>query len=111
MRQLYCILVLPYLNYDLLLWGKVTNEYMNKVFKLQKRAMRTISNSPYLCSTKPLFTKYNILNIFDLYMRDVAIFMYTYKNNMLPKSFDGCFVTNKDTHKYNTRNKENFKSR
>ncbi len=110
MKQLYCTLVLPYLNYGLLLWGNVTNEYMNKVFKLQKRAIRTISNSPYLCPTKPLFTKYNILNIFDLYMRDVAIFMYKYKSNMLPQSFDGCFVTNKDTHTYNTRNKDNFKS-
>ena len=37
------------------------------------------------------------------------IFMYKYKNNMLPQSFDGSFVTNKDTH-YHTINKENLKS-
>ncbi len=29
---------------------------------------------------------------------------------MLPQLFDGSFVTSKNMHKYNTRNKENFKS-
>ena len=51
MYQLYCILVLPYLNYGLLLWGNVNKFYMNKVFRLQKRALRTVSNSSYLCPT------------------------------------------------------------
>ena len=47
MYQLYCTLVLPYLNYGLLLWGNVNKFYMNKIFRLQKRALRTISNSSY----------------------------------------------------------------
>ena len=64
-----------------------------------------------LIYTKPLFAKFGILNIFDMYVKDVIIFMYKFKFNLLPKSFDECFVTNKDIHNYNTRNKDNFKTR
>ena len=39
MHKLYCTLVLPYLNYGLLLWGNVNKVYLNKVFKLQRRAL------------------------------------------------------------------------
>ena len=111
MKQLYCTLVLPYLNYGLLLWGNVIKTYMHKLFKIQKRAMRIISNSSFLAHTKPLFAKFGILNIFEMYVKDVVIFMYKFKFNLLPKSFDQCFVTNKDIHNYNTRNKDNFKTR
>lgn len=49
--KLYCTLVLPYLNYGLLLWGDTSKLYINKVLKLQKRALRSISNSPFLASS------------------------------------------------------------
>ena len=45
MYKLYCSLVLPYLNYGLLLWGNANKQYIVKVFRLQKCAMRVISNS------------------------------------------------------------------
>ena len=60
--KLYCSLILPYLNHGLLLWGNANKMYLNKVYRL-----RTISNSPYLSPSKPLFEKYNALNIFDMY--------------------------------------------
>ena len=81
---------------------------MNKIFRLQKRALRTISNSSYLSPTKFLFMKYKVLNIFDMYLKEAAMFMYKYKCNMLPRSFDGYFTTNQEIHKYNTRNKVDF---
>ena len=34
--KLYCSLILPYLNYGLLLWGNANKTYLNKVYKLQK---------------------------------------------------------------------------
>ena len=36
--KLYCSLIVPYLNYGLLLWGNANKTYLNKVYKLQKRA-------------------------------------------------------------------------
>ena len=106
--KLYCTLILPYLNYGLLLWGDASKLYLNKVFKLQKRALRVISNSSYLASSEPLFKKFKVLNIFNMYKKETAIFMYKYKNNMLPSSFDGLFVDHKSNHNYNTRNNDDF---
>ena len=37
------------------------------------------------------------------------MFMYEYKCNMLPRSFDGYFTTNQEIYMYNTRNKCDFK--
>ncbi len=110
MKQLYSTLILPYLNYGLLLWGNVIHTYMNKVLTIQKRAIRIISNSSYFSSTKPLFIKYSLLNIYEMYQKDVVIFMYKFKNRLLPQSFDKCFTANMDIHNYDTRMKENFKS-
>jgi hypothetical protein len=109
LHQLYCTLVLPYINYGILLWGNATKECINKIFRLQKRALRIISNSHYLCPSKPLFEKYNVLNIFNIYHEEMAIFMYKYRHDLLPRSFDGAFIYHHENHSYNTRNKDDFK--
>ena len=106
--KLYCSLILPYLNYGLLLWGDVNKTYLNKVYKLQKRALRTISNSSYLSPSKPLFVRYNALNISDMCDKETGIFMYKYNNNMLPHSFDELFTEHQSNHSYNTRNKGDY---
>ena len=107
--QLYCSFILPYLLYGILLWGNASMTYLTKVFKLQKRAIRIISNSSYLCHTKPLFEKYNTLNIFELYNKELGIFMYKYKKGLLPSSFDHVFTELGSFHEYNTRFKTNFR--
>ena len=93
-RWEFLSLVLPYLNYGLLLWGNGNKTCLDKVHKLQKRAFRTISNtcSPYLAPTKGLFKRFSALNIFDIYKKETGIFMYKYNNNILPQSFDGLFI-------------------
>ena len=104
--KLYCTLLLPYFSYGLLLWGNANKESINKVFRLQKRAMRTISNSEYLSHTKPIFKSFNTLNI---YHKETSIFMFKYKNDLLPKSFENVFTTHRENHNYNTRNRDDFK--
>ena len=70
--------------------------------------MWLISNSEYLSPTKPLFEKFNTLKIYDMYTKEVAIFMFKYKNNMLPVSFDNFFMANWENHNYNTRNRNDL---
>lgn len=106
---LYCSLVLPYLNYGLLLWGNANKQYMDKILRLQKRAMRIISKSEYLSPTKPLFKRFNTLDIYDMYRKEVAIFMFKYKNNMLPQSFENLFTVHRENHNYHTRNRNDFR--
>ena len=97
---------MPYLTYGILLWGNASKEYITKLFKLQKRALRIVSNSSYLCHTKLLFEKFNTFNIFELYNKNLGIFMYKYQAGMLPSSFDHLFANLENIHNYNTRNKK-----
>jgi hypothetical protein len=107
--QLYCSFILPYLSYGILLWGNASQTNVMKLFKIQKRAIRIVSNSSYLCHTKPLFEKFKTLTISELYDKELGIFMYKYKKCMLPKSFDHVFTDLESVHKYNTRNKTNYR--
>ena len=41
--SLYCTIVLPYINYGILIWGNTYKVCLDTIFKLQKWAIRTIS--------------------------------------------------------------------
>ena len=55
LRTLYCSLVLPYINYGILIWGKAWDMYLCKIHKLQKWAIRVISNSHYRSHAASIF--------------------------------------------------------
>ena len=74
--KLYCSLIIAYLTYGILFWGSASKEYMTKLFKIQKRALRVVSNSSSL-SDQSLFEKFNTLNIFYLYPRYNLSILYT----------------------------------
>ena len=43
-----------------------------------------------------------------MYHKDIAVFMFKYRNGLLPISFNNIFTIHKENHKYNTRKKEDF---
>ena len=73
LRSIYFALVQPYFVYTLPLWGaRHTSSEFNELFKLQKKAIRIITNKTTKIegkfqNTKPLFKKANILTIQNLY--------------------------------------------
>ena len=73
LRQVYLSLVQPYLSYSIPLWGAVTNSYMmQKLFILQKKCIRIVGNKTekkdgIFQHTKPIFFRFNILTLFNLY--------------------------------------------
>ena len=69
---LYFLIVLPYLNYGILIFGDTCKTYLNELIKLQKWAMRTVSNSHYRSHTSPIFAKYNVLRVTDMYALELA---------------------------------------
>ena len=73
--MLYSSLILPYLNYGILAWGNTHNSLLDKISKLQKKSLRTISNTPPRSHTDPLFLKYRILKVKDLYSFQLGQFM------------------------------------
>ena len=58
--------------------------------------------------TNPLFFKYKILKIQDLYTFQLGQFMYNYNNNSLPCIFHSMFPKNQSFHNYPTRRSNEF---
>ena len=108
LHTLYCTLVLPYLSYGILIWGNTCKSYLDKLVKLQKWAIRTISNSHYRSHTAPLFPKSNLLNVVDMYTLELGAFMYRFFICDLPVAFNDYFRKRTDIHNYPTRHANDF---
>ena len=87
LHTLYCTLLLPYLSYGILIWDNTCKSYLDKLVKLQKWAIRTISNSHYRSHTGPLLAKCNVLTVSDMYTLKLGVFMYRFSIVDLPVAF------------------------
>ena len=95
--QLYNSLFLPHVNYGILIWGH-NNE---RIVKLQKRAVRFITQSKYLAHTDPIFIKLNLLKIQDIFKLNQLKFYYKYLIKSLPNYFQNLNFIRQS--RYNTR--------
>ena len=89
-----------YITYGILAWGNNTN----RLFKLQKKAIRLISNSKYNAHTGPLFKTLKCLKIDDIYVLNILKFYFKYCHRKLPEyllSFD--FISRSNIHGHDTR--------
>ena len=78
LRQLYFAFLYPYLNYCLIIWGNASATTTFPIFKLQKRALRTIFNIKGRESTKTACKDSKILRLPELYTFSVLTFMYKF---------------------------------
>ena len=102
---LYNTLVLPHINFNLLLWG----HNCTKIFRLQKRIVRNIKCASYSSHTNPIFRDLKILKIQDIHLLSKLKFYYKHINDTLPDAFRSItFTRNSDTHDHNTRTMDNL---
>ena len=104
LKMLYNSLVLPYMNYGILTWG--TN--IKRIEKLQKTAVRLISNAKYNAHSEPLFKKHSLLKISDIYKVSILKFYFKYKNDMLPAYFTDILENPATLYEYGTRHRPDF---
>ena len=111
--SLYYTLVMPYLNYGILAWGNLCKTYLNKLLKLQKRAVRHICKTSFRHSSIPLLTcrDLHILNVYNMYNLELGVFMYKYSTDDLPTIFNGYFSNRSQIYNRDTRNKANYNLR
>jgi hypothetical protein len=98
---LYKSLILPHLQYGILLWG----HSCEKMVKLQKKAIRIICNLKYNAHTSAFFKKHNILKLKDLYHLNLLKFYFKYRHNNVPDFFTDMFNLPTLSHSHNTRNR------
>ena len=106
---LYYTLICPYLTYGIEVWGSTFTSLTLPIFKLQKRALRTITNSHHRTHSLPLFTHTKILTLNDLYIKSIMLFMYKINHNIFPTElFRNMFTLNSNIHRHSTRIANNY---
>ena len=75
---IYNTLILPHINYCLLVWGSKSG----KILQLQKKAIRAVSCAGYISHTEPLFKFYDILKVNDIYRYKLLNLYYNAKNQI-----------------------------
>ena len=84
--------------------------YLERLLKLQKRAVRNITLSDFRDHSAPLFKDLKLLRVTDIYLLNLGIFMYKHSMGILPKIFRliSYFTKRHDYHNYMTRNTDDY---
>ena len=99
--SLYNTLILPQINYCILLWGKESKS----ILLLQKRAIRAVSSAGFRAHSEPLFKIHNVLKVDDIYQQRLLVFYYNVVNNIISANFNDFLpVLSVGSHSYPIRN-------
>ena len=101
---IYNTILIPYLTYCCITWGFTYQTYINKIFTIQKKAIRIINHSPFQCHSSPLSKKTNNLNIFQMIEYYASIFMFQKLNSTVPNVFQQNRFLSYSYHTYETHN-------
>ena len=106
LKQIYNALVQPHLSFGLLAWysnirGNLTN--ISRLFKLQKKAVRLIDKSKFIAHTDPIFKKFNILKLEDLFIIQGYQLYDKIMKKQCPKYLLTSVMKNNDLHSHVTR--------
>ena len=86
----------------------LTTGYLKPLYLLQKKAVRVIIFSPLHTSSKPLFSKHNILSLYSIYKFHVACFVFSHFNSLLPTPVSSILHFNSEYHDYMTSSRFNL---
>ena len=100
---IYRSLVAPYLTYGLTAWGQAYKLHLEKLLKLQKRALHFIYFSERNQCAIPLFTDPGVLPLKFLYYEHLANLIFEIRHNNAPGNIQDLFQDISDIHSYNTR--------
>ena len=100
---MYNTMILQNLNYGIKAWGFAHE----KVFKIQKKAVRIITNSKFNAHTSPIFKNLRLLKVEDIFKFSCLTSFYKLERpeqHPSPAYFSSLITRNHDLHQYNTRN-------
>lgn len=83
--MLYTSLIMPYLTYCCEVWGTAYSSVTERLYLLQKKAIRIISHKGKREHTNPLFIKLKIMKLKDLIDFKIIPTMWRIKNKLLPE--------------------------
>ena len=92
LTRLYTSLILPHILYGIEIWNGILKCNDERIFKLQKKAIRACNSLPYNTHTNDYFKSMKLLKVDDLYKLRVLLYMFENKHQ-----------TAVTTHEHNTR--------
>ena len=98
-KLMYDSLILSQLQFGITCWGFE----WNKIFKLQKRALRIMTNSKYNTHTEPLFKELEMLKVKNIFDVQCMKFCYKFVNKSLPEYFGTMCTFNNELYQIETR--------
>ena len=100
---LYYSFIYPYYIYCNHVWGSTSDRNLNRLFVLQKKAIKIICQVNRRCHSAPLFKELKLLNIWQINKYLIGQFMYRCYHTILPPLFNSLFTRNCYVHDHNTR--------
>jgi hypothetical protein len=85
LKTIYEALFLSHINYGITLWGGGGDHNNTRIGKIQKKAIRAVTNSAYSAHTTPLFKQTKTLTFDDIFK--LACYKFYYKNGQVPHYF------------------------
>ena len=86
MKSLYYAFIHPYIVFGNIAWASVNRTKLDKIKKLQNRAIRIITYSDKKASIRPIQTRLKILDVYDINLVAITLFMYRHKTCTLPSA-------------------------
>ena len=100
--DVYCSLIYSHLCYCITSWGCASKTRLMSLIKLQKRAVRIITNKRYKDHTNPSFLDCKLLKIAKIYKLELSKSMFKVHKNILTISDSTTFIP-VSTVSYHTR--------
>jgi hypothetical protein len=109
LKLLYTSFFHSHLLYCPLIYSCTSNTNLNKIFVLQKKAIRLIMGAKYRDHTKELFKQANILPLEKIVIQSKSLFMHSIFYNYAPDSFENTWKKVSDRNlSHELRNENDF---
>ena len=94
---------LSFLQYDIIVWAQTHMSYIEPIFKMQKRAVRAISQQSYLAHSLPTFEELKLLMLSDVFKLKLIKFVFKSTNKMTAACFHNTLSSNSSMLHYKMR--------
>jgi hypothetical protein len=104
LKLIYNSLISPHFYFGIMAWGFKCD----RIIKLQKKALRAITDSKYNAHTEPLLKELNIVKISDILILQCLKLYHKCLNNVAPVYFLSMFASREVTHDHYTRHRQSL---
>ena len=101
LKSIYHALFESHIHYACIIWGQNVCT-INRLFILQKKALRLIHFKERNAHSAPLFFKSKIVKLPNMIKIENCLFISKYVNNKLPPIFNSWFIFSSTCHNYET---------